>query len=99
MALAGLASAAGRAKDLLLLVKLLLGIGHPRPSSSREAQGNDDLCGFASAPASDQFQHGSNSRSTTPHSNQAGTKLLRSVISARAIEYRQLIDLSGFGLR
>jgi len=40
LALAGLASATGRGRDLLLLIKLLLQIGHPRPSSSR-SHGDD----------------------------------------------------------
>lgn len=41
LALTALVSVAGRAKDILLLIKLLLRVGHPRPTSGN--QGSDEV--------------------------------------------------------
>jgi hypothetical protein len=87
VALMGLASAAGRAKDLLLLVKLLLRIGQPRPFSQQDDahEGDGAYVVDGGAPEMEeedvkgQNQHNENSQAAAVHmtSARARAKMLR----------------------
>lgn len=87
LALAGLASAAGRAKDLLLLIKVLLRIGLSRPSLSRprdvETENNLDKLSPTSLALYNEQQTlmGATSRaiSSVTHGYSLPTKVIRQV--------------------